>query len=337
MIIGHEKIIYFLQKSVDNDKLSHAYLFCGPEHLGKTIIAENFLFKILCEQKNKPDAFLEKNTMGKCGKCIHCQQLEKNIHPDVYFINKEENKKNITIEQIRILQEKLIKHSFYGSYKIILINQADALSLEAANYLLKSLGEPNPKTIFILIAENIKSLPKTIISRMQILKFLPVATEEIVDYFEKQFNLKTEQALELAKISINKPGLAITFFQNKNLLDKHKKQIQEFIDFPQKNLNEKFQLIEKILPTKNGFLKNVKILQNILSQLDLIIRDLILIKNSLNTFIIHSFLENKLEKLVQKYSENQLIQILKAIKKSKEYLLVNANPKLVFENLILKI
>ncbi|MFH1838415.1 MAG: DNA polymerase III subunit delta' [Candidatus Kuenenbacteria bacterium] len=324
-IVGHKKIIYFLQKSIDNNKLNHAYLFYGPAHLGKTTISENFLFKILCEKKSK------------CGKCIHCQQLKKNIHSDVYFINKEENKKNITIEQIRILQEKLSKHSFLGSYKIIIINQAETLSLEAANCLLKSLEEPNPKTIFILIAENIKSLPKTIISRTQILKFLPVATEEIIDYLKKQFNLKIEQALELAKISTNKPGLAITFFQNQNLLNKHKKQIQEYIDFSQKNLSEKFLFIEKILPTKNGFLENIKILQNILSQWDLIIRDLILIKNYLNTFIVHSFLENEFKKIALKYNEFQLIQISKEIKKSKEYLSINANPKLVFENLALKI
>ena len=95
------------------------------------------------------------------------------------------------------------------------------------------------------------------------------------------------------------------------------------------------QFIEKILPIKNEFLENIKILQNILSQLDLIFRDLILIKNSLNTFVVHSFLENQLKKLAQKYNENQLIQILKEIKKSKEYLFINANPKLVFENLIL--
>ncbi len=322
-IIGHKKIIYFLQKSIDNNKLSHAYLFYGAAHLGKTAIAKNFLFKILCEQKNG------------CKKCVHCQQLEKNIHPDVYFINKKEDKKNIVIEQIRILQEKLIKHSFLGSYKIIIINQAETLSLEAANCLLKSLEEPNPKTIFILIAENIRSLPKTIISRSQILKFLPVATKEIANSLQKQFNLKSEQAFELAKISINKPGLAIAFLQNQNLFNEYKKQIQEFINFPQKNLNEKFQFIEKILPIKNEFLENIKILQNILSQLDLIFRDLILIKNSLNTFVVHSFLENQLKKLAQKYNENQLIQILKEIKKSKEYLFINANPKLVFENLIL--
>ena len=314
-----------MQKSVENNKLNHAYLFYGPTHLGKTTIAKNFLFKILCEKKNK------------CGKCIHCQQIEKNIHPNVYSINKEENKKNISVEQIRILQEKLIQSSFYNSYKIILINQAHFLSLEAANCLLKSLEEPNPKTIFILIAEHTKFLPKTIISRTQILKFLPVATEEIIDYFKKQFNLKTEQAFELAKISINRPGLAITFYQNQNLLNEYKKQIQEFINLPQKNLSEKFQFIEKKISKKNEFLENVKILQNIFVQIDLIFRDLILIKNSLNTFIAHSFLKNELEKLATKYSENQLIQILKEIKKSKEYLLINANPRLVFENLILKI
>lgn len=324
-IIGHKKNIYFLQKSVDNNRLSHAYLFYGSAHLGKTTIAEDFLFKILCEKKNR------------CKRCIHCQQLKKNIHPDLYFIKKEEDKKNISIEQIRILQERLIKRSFYESYKIILINQADTLSLEAANCLLKSLEEPNPKTIFILIAENVKSLPKTILSRTQILKFLPVATQEIVDYLKRQFNLKTEQAFELAKISINKPGLAITFFQNQNLLNEYKRQIQEFINLSQKNLIEKFQSIEKILPTKNGFLKNIKILQDILSQLDLIIRDLILIKNSLNASIVHSFFEKELEKMAQRYEEGQLIQILKEIKKSKEYLSTNANPKLVFENLILKI
>jgi len=161
-IIGHKNIVSFLEKSLKNKQIAHAYLFYGPKHLGKKTIAENFAEMLLGQPIVN--------------------------HPAIYFVKRERKEKenkmaqNISIEQIRELERKLSLSSFLNSYKIGIIEEAETMSIEAANSLLKTLEEPTPKTVIILLASNISVLPATIVSRCQVLKFLPVAKEKIYNH-----------------------------------------------------------------------------------------------------------------------------------------------------------
>ena len=140
-ILGHQSIVNYLQTSIINQKINHAYIFYGPEHIGKSLVADYFVNSLQCEEFNN------KNKKIPCQKCNACQQIEKGIHPDIYKVNKESDKKNISIEQVRNLQHKLSMRSFLTSYKVAIIDQAESISLEAANSLLKTIEEPTSKTI----------------------------------------------------------------------------------------------------------------------------------------------------------------------------------------------
>src|SRR3989344_1191746 len=164
-IVGHSHIVSYLQNSLNNLKLAHAYLFVGLDHVGKAAVAGYFINSLVCQN-------LEVEALAvPCGECQSCRQALSGNHPDVYWLARELNektdklKKNISIEQVRQLQNKLSLRSFLNSYKIAVVSEAQTLSAEAANSLLKTLEEPSARTVLILLAENLARLPQTIVSR----------------------------------------------------------------------------------------------------------------------------------------------------------------------------
>ncbi len=163
-VIGHKNIIKFLQKSIEADRISHAYLFVGPNYLGKKLMANYFIQSLLCQN----------NEVFPCNNCSNCHNFNRGLYLDFYKIKTEEGKKNISVEQIRELRDKIKNTSFSGSYRIALIEGAKKLSLPAANSLLKTLEEPGKKTIFILISDYFDFIPATVMSRCQIINFNPV-------------------------------------------------------------------------------------------------------------------------------------------------------------------
>jgi DNA polymerase-3 subunit delta' len=213
-IVGHSKIQQFLQKSLVNNKLAHAYLFSGPEHLGKSLLADQFIASILChdyhQQNNKKAEVLP------CQACVFCQQFSRGIHPDVYKLNKEEDKKNISVEQVREMHKFLSLSSFLNSYKIAVIGNAEDLSESAQNALLKVLEEPNPKTILILITSNHNLLLPTITSRCQLVKFRALSAEEIFQHLVS-LGSSREQARIFTALANGQIGRAIDYLNKPEL------------------------------------------------------------------------------------------------------------------------
>lgn len=324
--LGHQPIINFLEKSIANQKLSHAYLFYGPSGIGKHHLALRFAQILQCQsEKGRP-----------CGHCIHCQQIKKSIHPDVYSVEKEEGKKNIAIEQIRELTRKLSLNSFTNSYKIAIIEKAQELSRESWDALLKTLEEPAKKTIIILITNQIKQIPETIISRSQVLKFNTTPTQNIANYLEKELKIEKEQAQTLANLSFGRLGQAIKFIENPQSFIDYKNKAKEFLQILDSNFASNTKLIESYIPQKIEFLEKIQIYQNTLQIWELLIRDLTLVKLN-NQNLTNSFLKPELEKLQSNFTINKLKNILTQIQKTKEYLAKNITPKLAMENLLLHI
>ncbi len=163
----NRRIIEYLKNSIKKDKISHAYLFSGPDLPGeekkeseKIKTALWFAKTLQCKNNPKP-----------CNKCRSCKDIEKNQHPDVIKISLPENKNEILISQIRELRKHLSLSPYVSSYKIVIITTAHKMSRGATNALLKTLEEPKGNTILILITSASSMLLKTIISRCQEIKF----------------------------------------------------------------------------------------------------------------------------------------------------------------------
>ena len=330
-IIGHKNIVEYLQHSVQANKVAHAYLFFGPDGIGKTALAGSFINSLVCENNI--------NEAGRvpCGECGCCVQAAKKIHPDIIWLEKGidpdtgKEKKNISIEQIRELQNRLHLRSFLNSYKVAVISQAESLSQEAANSLLKILEEPAENTVIILLTNNISIIPKTVISRCQLLKFLPVSDNAIFEYLVNDRQIEKSQAKILAACAYGRPGKAVAYLSDQDALDEYETDIDYFLSLHGRSLAGRFKVIQEIA----GFLPSSSILK-ILNNWLMAVRDLILIKNSVPKMIGNLKFEKKLVGLSDFYDNKKLVQIFREINSAGGYLAANINPKLVLENLALK-
>ncbi len=329
-VIGHLNIINYLQNSIDNSNISQAYLFVGPSNIGKTLVAEYFVDSLFCDNLKTDQAVVP------CGQCSSCQQIKNKIHPDIFYLKRVDDektgklKKNIGIGQVRELQNKLSLHSFLDSYKIGIIFEAEKLSQEAANSLLKSLEEPTKKTIFILLTNNADILPKTILSRCQILNFLPVRTKDINDYLLNQ-NVDRKDSKIISGISLGRPGIAINYSEDNESYLEFQDQIKQFIFLIKKNsLLDNFRLIDDL--TKNN---DINTLKNLLDIWIMVLRDLILVKCVGQNLASNHKILSELNQLADLYSRQKLFELLEKIFQVKKYLEANVNSRLTLENFVL--
>lgn len=175
-IIGNEKIIDSLIKSVQLNKISHSYLFLGTEGIGKKKIAEEFAKMILCLSDNK-----------YCGKCKSCIEFDTNNNPDFLCIEPDGN--SIKIEQIRYIQKRIQEKPIISNRKVYIINNADLMTKEAQNCLLKTLEEPPEFGTIILIGSNENNFLSTIKSRCMILHFNNIPNHQLKAFLESEYNL----------------------------------------------------------------------------------------------------------------------------------------------------
>ena len=174
-IIGNEKIRKELKKTIENNKILHSYMFIGNEGIGKKLIAKEFAKNILCQEKNG------------CNKCKSCIEFINNNNPDFYILESED--RNIKIEQIRYIQKKVQEKPIISNKKIYIIDNADTMTKEAQNCLLKTLEEPPEFVIIILIGKNEDAFLSTIKSRCMIMHFNEIENEKISQYLKKQFGM----------------------------------------------------------------------------------------------------------------------------------------------------
>ncbi len=329
-IIGHQKITHFLENAIQNDALNHAYLFYGPKQVGKKTLVKRFILSLMCYTDNPHKSQIP------CEVCNQCQQIKKNVHPDVFWIEKENDKKDITVEQIRELRHKLSRYSFFKSYKIAIIKDAEQMNLASANALLKTLEEPAKRTILILISQNIERIPKTVLSRVQKIKLLPVPTKEIFDYLIKQGEDRM-RAKYVASVAAGRPGRALAFLHNKELWQAYLMQLRNFFLLVKSSRTNRLKFAEKFLSGKHTLTlvqKNAMLIP-FLNLCQLIIRDLMLYKINQSDNIINVAAIDDFNQISGKYSLANLINLEKNIDLTKKYLQMNVNPRLALENLLL--
>jgi DNA polymerase III subunit delta' len=224
--IGNQKTFNLLAKSLKNGQLNHAYIFSGPEHVGKFTLAKMFAFGAISGSE-----------LGK-----ETDALNKNAQLDLLVIAPEISEKkgvskmrDIPIESIRDAQKSLSLFPFQGKYKIMLIDEAQKMSTSAQNALLKMLEEPNPTTIIILVTSEVDRLLATVQSRCQTINFGLVGDEEILDFFPQN----------VVSLSAGRPGLAKIIIENKEEFDFRSEAILDFDKIVSGSINERLVLAEE--------------------------------------------------------------------------------------------
>lgn len=191
-IIGNEKIKNMLDESINNNNILHSYIFIGQVGIGKYLIAEEFAKGILCQGSDKKP----------CGMCKSCIEFEGKNNPDFLVINPDGN--SIKINQIRVMNEKIFEKPVISNRKVYIINDAEYMTKEAQNSLLKTLEEPPEYAIFILICNQKGKILTTIQSRCMNIDFVNLSSEQIKQYCIKNNIVIPDQVLKFSEGSISK-------------------------------------------------------------------------------------------------------------------------------------
>lgn len=286
-IIGNEQIITTLKKMVKQNRTSHSYLFLGIQGIGKKIIAKEFAKMLLCLEEEK-----------YCNNCKSCIEFNTNNNPDYIYIEPEENK--IKIEQIRKLQKSIQEKPIISDKKIYIIDNADLMTKESQNCLLKTLEEPPKYAIIILTGSNEIAFLPTIKSRCTIIKFNKIEDEEIKKYLESNYRINTNE--NMIKIFQGSIGKAIKL----------------------KDKQQDYQILEKLIEEFNtktliDIFNEAKILYNSKDEIE----DMLEYINIL---------------LLQKSKQNYLFtNCIKIVEDTKKRLKLNANYDMAIDNMLFNI
>ncbi len=197
--VGHEKQILALRSGLATERLHHAYLFVGPEGVGKRTIAVAVAKAIHCSHRG--DDF--------CDRCANCARIADGNHPDVRLIQLLAGKKEISIQQVREIERELNFRSFSGGKKIVIVDPATLMTLPAQNALLKTLEEPPRDSLLILIGDNAGSLLPTLRSRCLRLSFGPLTPGAVADFLTTVKGMKKEQSDLVSALAMGSIGTAL--------------------------------------------------------------------------------------------------------------------------------
>lgn len=244
-ILGNEKNKSILEKSIQLNKTSHSYIFWGIEGIGKKAIAKEFAKKILC---------IEKQENCRCKSCI---EFDSNNNPDFQMV--EQNEGKVKIEQIREMQRKIAEKPIISNKKVYIIDNADTMTKEAQNCLLKTLEEPPEYIAIILICSNEETMLSTIKSRCTRMHFEELKNEEIKKYIRQNYPEQeiSENIINLAQGSI---GKVIKLNENKNIYENIEKIL---LSMQNKDLIDIVQMADEIYKTKeeiNSILEYMNVL-----------------------------------------------------------------------------
>lgn len=191
-IVGHEQIILHIKNAIAMGKVSHAYIFAGEDGAGKNLLADAFALALQCEEAVQSSESPVEH-LNACGKCKSCIQAASDNHPDIIRITHE--KASIGVDDIRAQINNDIQIKPYSSpYKIYIIDEAEKMTEQAQNALLKTIEEPPEYVVILLLTNNLDVLLPTIVSRCVTLKLQAVDKNVIKDFLMEKHQVPDYQA-----------------------------------------------------------------------------------------------------------------------------------------------
>jgi DNA polymerase-3 subunit delta' len=199
---GHEALIEAFARAVRRGRLAHAYLFVGPEGVGKRTFAVELAKALLCESP------ADDGSLRACDKCHGCIQVEAETHPDFIAVARPEESLEFPVELMREVCQRFALKSARGRSKVVLLDDADDLNEESANCFLKTLEEPPPRSVLILIGSSPDRQLPTIVSRCQVVRFAPLPDGLVRELLQAQGVDDPTMLTRLARLGGGSPGQA---------------------------------------------------------------------------------------------------------------------------------
>lgn len=328
-VVGHDWILTVLKNSIASERVSHAYLFTGPPHVGKRTLALNLAQALNCEDQEKP-----------CGHCVSCRKISEGIHPDVRMVDRQyqahllqeslTQQKALRIDTIRTIQEEVSLKPFEGQRKVFILCEAETMTGEAANCLLKTLEEPPPHAVLLLTASDARLLLPTIVSRCQVFELRLVTMRLIQRELQSRYGMNEERASFLARLSKGRIGWAVTAAQDGAVLEQREERLKQLLALPKMGRIDRLDYAEQLSRQP----------RSIASILGLWLdwwRDLLLVKGGCEEMISNVDLRTPMEEQARRHDLKEIHEFIKAIRDTLRHLEDNVNPRLALEVLMLDV
>ena len=333
-VYGQNNIVETLKNAIINNKLSHAYLFCGPRGTGKTSIAKIIAKTINCENLNG---------VIPCDNCTNCLQNTT----DIIEIDAASNN---GVDEIRELKNKISLVPTYGKYKIYIIDEVHMLTISAFNALLKTLEEPPKHIIFILATTDPQKVPLTIISRCQRFDFKRIDEQSILSRLKEicsleNISIEDEALLEIARISdgglrdaINLLDQAYSYSDEKVTINDIHEINGTLTQYEIENFFEDYidNKLDNILNKINDYNVTGKNLVKLAQEFIIFLRNTIIYKKAPN-YLIDLGIDIKPYKIIsEKISQDSIMNLIKELNLTINDMKISQNPKLIFELLFIR-
>jgi DNA polymerase III subunit delta' len=321
-VIGHDKLLSLLDYSLRTDTMAHAYLLVGPQHVGKRTLAINLAQALNCDGPERP-----------CGQCISCQRILEGKCADVAHLGLDSGME-IGIDDIRGLQRMASLPPYEGKCKVFIIDDAEHLSAEAANSLLKILEEPPPRVVWLLLAAEEQRLLPTVISRCQRLELRPVPLERVHEALVTTYHVDADEAGLLTNLCHGCPGWALSALANDDILEQRSQRIARLVALFTANLEQRFAYAQELA---GQFSQNRRAATETMAIWHDWWRDLMLIKGGCRQAIVNSDHELALQEQARALSLVEISGFLGALCRLQKEMATNISPRLALEWLMLNL
>ena len=317
-ILGQDKVINRLKKSIKHDCVSHAYIFEGLEGIGKKMTSFNLAKAIFCKEGME----------DSCDVCSSCRKMEHGNYPDYHLISPGD--KSILDSQIEELQRIISKKSSEGRGNVILIDKAESMTIRAQNRLLKTMEEPIGDTILILVTSNASGLLDTILSRCVVMKFKSIDRDVIKTFLINKYDLDEKRAAVLAAFSLGSIGKSEKLYNSEEFIASREESIKVAKKIGSLKEIDFYDVVKNFESKKDSFIE-------FSDMIEYWYRDIIIAKLKGNKEIITNIdYINDIINEANKIELKRCTKIIESMEQAKRDYNMNINYNLLIKNMVLK-
>lgn len=340
--LGQDHLIARLQPALEQGRESHAYLLTGPPHVGKLTLAIEIAQAVNCLASSKAPFPGGPTGGAPCGECAQCRRITDRLHADVRIVDLEftrtisgrDNATAISIDAIRDLERSVNLSQVEGSRSVVIIDGASTMTVDAANALLKTLEEPPPGVLFLLLTDEEESLLSTIRSRCQTLQLLPMSRQQMMDHLARNHCVENGEADRLYRLSRGCLGWALQALADPQLLDQRQADLERIRETVSAGLDAKFAYANEVASL---FGSNRPAARELLSLWLRWWRDLLLVNQGADDYLHNADQAEELRAHADTLTTAQIAAFIRRLLDTLAALDANASPRLALETLMLHV
>mgnify|MGYP002737398055 FL=1 len=322
-VVGHKNIIKYISSAVQADAVSHAYILNGERGSGKRLLANLFAMSLKCQNRAEDGE--------ACGKCQSCKQVQSGNQPDIIKVT-HEKPNTISVDDIRTqVNNDIVIKPYSSKYKIYIIPEADLMSAQAQNALLKTIEEPPEYAVIMLLTENAEALLPTIRSRCVMMKLRNIKDQLVKKYLMEQMEIPDYKADVCVAFAQGNMGKAIMLATSEYFNEIKEEVVHLLRNIDEMNVSELMDAVKKCMTYKME-------INDYLDMIAIWYRDVLIYKATKNVDrVVFSDQLRYIKARASKSSYEGIENILDAIEKAKARLKANVNFELTMELLLLTI